>query len=335
MINRAELLVWRRAVEAMEAAPAAEADDYRIATAVGSAYLGRSRSGSAALLIPLAAAATTVARRGGGFQLSPADRVAFNHGGQRWEQAAAILECTAPDLIDTFLVLVADIARRLPTETGDTTWSKVVDLVEEWQVLLGRRNGLTPEQQLGLWGELWMISTAVDADALVAAWRGPDKEAVDFFLDGIGLELKASRRAYVHHVSQRQVIQPVGMHAAYFLSMWIGIEPVRGISLAELVDRLLLKVSDAPALLKRLALVGYSLGDREQYGSRFVTLEDPKWFRAADIPRIRAADNGISDIRYVVTLDPGKALDDQAEGRLWRHFSHPGQTASSGQPASQ
>ena len=84
----------------------------------------------------------------------------------------------------------------------------------------------------------------------------------------------------MHHVSQRQVDLPVGMHQAYLLSVWVGIEPVRGISLAELVDAALARVSDAPALLKQIALLGYSPLDRDQYATRFTPLETPLWFRA-------------------------------------------------------
>lgn len=310
----------RAAFAAIGPSSADEADDFRIATAVGPAFLARARSGAPALLIPLDVAPVSVGRRGGGFALNPVSRVAFEHAGRRWEQAAATLECTESNLLETFLVLVVDIAGRLVSTGREVGWPTVLAWVEEWQMLLARRAVLTPEQQLGLWGELWIISKAVNPDPLVAAWRGPEGEAVDFLFDGVALEVKVSRRARVHHVSQRQIDVPVGIHRAYLLSVWVGIDPIRGISLAELVDAALARVSDAPTLLKRIALLGYAPLDRDQYGTRFIPLDSPLWFRAEDVPRVRAIDPGISQIRYVVTLDIDTSIAPEIASGLWRHF---------------
>jgi hypothetical protein len=296
------------------------ADDYRIAINIGPAFLARARSGEPTLLIPLEVAPRTVGRRGGGFSLTPAERVAFEFAGRRWEQAAATLACTDSGLVEAFLVLVVDIATRLKSITGGPTWSDVLAWVEEWQSLLGRRAALTGEQQLGLWGELWVISHAVNPDSLVAGWRGPEQEAVDFFFDGVGLEVKVSRRAHQHYVSQHQVDLPLGIHDAYLLSVWAGVEPVRGVSLAELVDALLSRVSDAPALFKRIVFVGYSPLDRDQYTTRFIPLEAPRWFRAEDVPRVRVVDPGVSQLRYLVSLEIDKAVASESTGALWRHF---------------
>jgi hypothetical protein len=310
----------REAIAAVGTPSPGEPNDYRIATAVGPAFLARGRSGTPTLLIPLDVAPVTVGRRGGGFSLNPATRVAFEYAGRRWEQAAAALECTESELVDTFLVLVLDISRRLASAATDVTWPTILAWVEEWQMLLARRAVLTPEQQLGLWGELWVISKAANPDRLVVAWRGPEGEAVDFFVDGVALDVKVSRRAHVHHVSQRQIDSPVGLHKAYLLSIWVGVEPVRGTSLAELVDATVGKVSDAPALLRQIALLGYTPLDRDQYATRFIPLDTPRWFRAEDVPRVRTIDAGISQVRYVVTLDIDRSLADDLASGLWRHF---------------
>jgi hypothetical protein len=297
-----------------------ETDDYKIATSVGRAFLARARTGAPALLIPLDVSPKGVGRRGGGFSLIPAGRVAFNHAGRRWEQSAATLECTEPDLVDTFLVLVVDLAQRLAVAAPAVTWPIILDWVEEWQALLARRTALTSEQQLGLWGELWLISNAVDPNLTIAGWRGPERESVDFFLDGIALEVKTSRNAHMHYVSQSQIDRPAGMHAAYLLSIWVGMDPVRGVSLKELVERLLARVSDPPALLKQVALAGYVPSDSEQYTTRFLPLEEPCWYRAGDVPRVRGIDPGISQLRYVVNLDTDKAIPTTQVSDLWRHF---------------
>jgi hypothetical protein len=192
--------------------------------------------------------------------------------------------------------------------------------VEEWQFLLGRKHLLSPEQQLGLWGELWVMSRAVNTDSLFGAWLGPDQEPTDFFYDAIGLEVKVTRQAHVHYVSLSQVDRPRGEFKTYLLSMWVGVDSNQGVSLAEEVDLLLNKVSDPTAFLRRLAQVGYTPHDFGEYGTRFLVLDEPRWFRAEDVPRVREIDEGVSNIRYVVTLDVDDCLDSEQSLALSRHF---------------
>src|SRR5258708_3934420 len=184
--------------------------DYRIAATLGTAFLARGRTGRVTLLVPLPRAGGAVGRSGGGFTFSSAPKVAFAHNGRNWYQASAILECTDDKLADAFLVLVLDLTRRMEAISGEITWQLVLMWVEEWQSLLGRKHLLSPEQQLGLWGELWVMSRVTNTDSLFAAWLGPDQEPVDFFYDAIGLEVKVTRHAHVHYVSQTQVDRPRG-----------------------------------------------------------------------------------------------------------------------------
>jgi hypothetical protein len=307
---------------ALEARPGPDPvgqDDYTIVESLGAAFLAKGRSGSAAMLIPLSLPPSLIARRGGGFVLTPASRVTFNHDGRRWEQAAAVLECTAPSLLDIFLVLAEDISGRLAAQSAPTSWASVLSLLEEWQTLLGQRALLGVEQQLGLWGELRVVA-AGDVDELLAAWRGPDKDAVDFLLGQVGLEVKASRRPHVHYVSQRQAVRPVGSFDSFFCSMWVGIDPSSGTGLADLVDIVAGRCSDPSAFLKKIVAMGYSPLDRESYSTKYVLIESPKWFGRDDVPRVRVADEGVSELRYLVTLDVDKCLDDEMARQMWTRF---------------
>jgi hypothetical protein len=221
-----------------------------------------------------------------------------------------------------------DLAKRLNELCSDATWSSVLGWVEEWQLLLGRPNVMSEEQQLGLWGELWLISKSTRPDSLLAAWRGPEADAIDFFLDGIGLEVKVSRQPHVHHVSQRQVAEPLGEHEAYLISLWIAPDPVRGTSLTQLVNALVAKVADPAFLLKRISELGYSPQHRDQYATRYLLLEYPLCFRARDVPRVRSVDPGVSQIRYVVSLDPDRCLNEEAAKPIWNLIYHSDHSAS-------
>lgn len=324
--------VLREALESVEGPSPDDASDYRIATAIGLAFLGRGRSGAPTLLVPLKLAPAGIGRRGGGFSLHPVSCVAFEHAGRRWEQPAAILECTESQLLDAFLVLVADVAQRLSDVPAEAGWPTLLKWVEEWQSLFARRALLSPEQVLGLWGELWLISDASNLDELVAAWRGPEREPTDLFVDGISVEVKAARQAHAHFMSQRQAERPVGVHQGYLLSMWVGIDPVRGVSLAELVDVVVSRVSDPPLFIKQVASLGYNPLDRDQYSTRFLILDTPRWFDLKDVPRVRSVDPGISHLRYLVNLDPDRAVEDDGALQLWRHFGRPAPPTATSEP---
>jgi hypothetical protein len=74
--------------------------DYQIAKQVGPAFVGRSKLGAPALLIPLEVMPAGSGRQGGGFALV-ASKMSFDHLGRKWEQPAASFECTDPSLLDT------------------------------------------------------------------------------------------------------------------------------------------------------------------------------------------------------------------------------------------
>jgi putative PD-(D/E)XK family protein DUF4420 len=296
-----------------------EENEYQIVSPMGTAFLACSAAGAATLLVPLDIAPSAASRRGGGFTLHAAGRVVFRAHERQWEQPAAILECTNPGLIEIFLVLIADLTDRLDSLPAPH-WAAVLGWVEEWQDLLSRRPVMDSGRQLGLWGELWVVRNAADPGRLIEAWRGPDGDATDFLLDGIGLEVKASRRAHVHHVSQLQVDRPIGKHVAYLVSIWAAVDPAQGSSLPELVDDLIARLANPALLLKKLAHLGYSPVDREHYETRYMPLEAPAWFRIEDVPRVREFDPGISDLRYIVRLDVDRALPDSQAKDLWFHF---------------
>jgi hypothetical protein len=300
--------------------PANHASDYRIATPLCDSYLALGRTELPCLLVPLSAAGGSIGRVGGGFKLIPVSRLAFEHADRYWEQPAAVLECTDCALSETFIVLAREIAHKLKLSGKANTWASLAAMVEEWQTLLGHRTTLSLESQIGLWGELWFLRNARMVDALLGAWRGPENKTIDFFYDGIGLEVKTSQRAHVHHVSLQQVTDPYGQRETYVASLWVEVDPVQGTSLNEMVDSLLQRVSDPTALLRIIANVGYSTLHRELYTQRLTLVDPPLWFRTEDFPRIREMDRGISQVRYVVSLDIQNALDPPRGMQLMRHF---------------
>lgn len=293
---------------------------YRIVEKLGACFVAVGQGRAAALLVPVNAPPTVPARRGGGYTLVPAAEVRFSFGGREWTQPAIAFECADASLLDTFLVLATDIAERLGGVEAAHLERCLVAAVDEWQTLLATRRALTAERQIGLWGELWLLCEAVNPDRLAAGWRGPEGGTIDFVLGGRGLEVKTSRHRWTHHMSQSQAGAPLGDLDAFLLSTWVAVDPVTGRSLANLADHLLATVTDAPALLRQLLSAGYDPADRDAYSTRYLVLEEPSWFRIPDVPRVTAADPGVSDMRYRVALDGEFALALPLRAELWIHF---------------
>jgi len=295
-----------------------EGTDYVLGAEIEAGYAALSRDGLPAFVLPIARLdSDAVGRRASGCELIglPSTRLVF--GERDSIGPAGALVCLDPALTEAFAVLLMDVARRVH-EAGNT-WASLVTFVEEWQTLLSSRGKPSPETELGLWGELWFISQARDTTRLMEGWRGPDRDATDFFFGGTSVEIKASRNRRQHHVSQSQVESPAGAHAAWLLSVWVKQDP-DGETCQDLVTRIRERTGHQGDALKRLARAGYSPRERDNFTTAFRLLEEPEWFDVRDVPRVRVADAGVSHLRYRVSLDEAKRVGPDRSAPLWRHF---------------
>ncbi|HEY4243190.1 MAG TPA: PD-(D/E)XK motif protein [Kofleriaceae bacterium] len=280
-------------------------------------YGATTKDGLPALVVPLAAIGDRViGRRAAGCELRAIRSARFHFRQEIWEGAAAALVCTERAARDIFSVLAVDIATRLPDKPS---WATVAQSVAEWQALLAAAENPSATSELGLWGELWFIDRAVTPSLLVAGWRGPERDATDFFVDGVAAEVKASRQARQHHVSLSQVQEPVGEHPSYLLSLWVKEDPVRGLTVTELVARIELAIDDRAALLRGLLRAGYSQTSGA-YTAHYVVLDEPEWYATAAVPTVRVVDPGVTNIRYRVSLDVTTAVERARANELWTHF---------------
>lgn len=302
----------------LKAGPVGMASDYTLIEPVGAAYAARTKDHLPAIVIPVDRVDQhAIGRRAGGCELVPIRRATFRFQDRMWEAAGAAFVCYDDDVLDAFQVLAADVIARVGDEP---TWASVVEVVNEWQTLLASKGRPNAEGELGLWGELWLIAAAVNAHLMVAAWRGPERDATDFFLGGVAVDVKTSRLRRRHHVSLTQVPAPVGAYPAWLLSMWVKEDPARGLTVVDLVAAIESRCDDPSDLFRRLLRAGYSVASKHSYVTRYVVLAEPEWFAAADVPTIRAADPGVSEVRHRVDLDEELAADAETADGLWKHF---------------
>jgi hypothetical protein len=304
-----------RIIEAYESRTSGENVDYLMlhVDAVPSdvAMLANSREGLASLVIPLPRVEAATARHTKELSLLALPALEYSREQVSWRGAAAVIECRDHALLKSFAALVAAFVSRL-TLVKAVTWNHVSSLFSEWERLFGRRATLSPECELGLWAELWWLSRTNDLTTLLEGWRGPEGAAVDFLSNGSGFEIKAGRRRGCHYISHAQVDTAVGDATSYFVSMLVQPDPVSGRTLTDLVHELGSKVEASGVFEERLAMAGYVRADEHLYTRGLALLERPSLYMAADVPRVRDVDPGVSELRYRVQLPLDAALEGDA-----------------------
>jgi hypothetical protein len=101
--------------------------------------------------------------------------------------------------IEVFAVLCEDLISKVSEiESNDEVLRILVQRLDKWKSLFDSASGqgLTPEQQRGLYGELYFLrswlETNTDIPHAILAWQGPGGNIRDFQLGEWGLEVKTT-----------------------------------------------------------------------------------------------------------------------------------------------
>lgn len=284
---------------------------YVVTAEVSGSYRARTAGGNRILLIPITDARPPLDRVTGDILLSFRQSVRFELAGEGFESSAAIVECANEALENTFDVLADDLARSLRADQQRPPPQRVSQELSRWEALLRSKRHLSREEEVGLWGELWFLSSLPNADEALSIWRGPEAENVDFVGGGIGVECKASMRRLEHYVSQEQVTRPLGELAVFVLSLWVDRDPTGGRTINDLIAAVEERLADRTEFESKLLGTGYSRADSHHYKLRLRELEHPLLFPIDAVPRVRDADPGVTNIRFLAALEEASALDPQ------------------------
>jgi hypothetical protein len=196
--------------------------------------------------------------------------------------------------------------------------SFVAERLARWQQFLqrGHRDALSAREQLGLWGELATLRYLMEsrtANDVVAAWKGPTRDAQDFRFASIWIECKTIGETDPDvAVSSLEQLQPG--QVPLFLLVHIAAEGQSGLRLIDQVTALRELLADKPGTAERfeklLRMAGYD--DEHSYPACY-SLVGSTWYRVAgSFPRLNRLNtpSGISDARYRIRIS---ALADHAE----------------------
>jgi len=186
------------------------------------------------------------------------------------------------------------------------------------EVLLRHRR-LSPEEEIGLFGELLLLDHLLDrvpAAEAVLGWRGPQREEHDFDVGGNDIEVKSTTAEQrIHWINDGRQLEPTIGRSLWLLSVQLTSAGADGQSLAELVDQISSKlVTNAHVgdlFRSKLAELGWNDESSMLHTTKYRLRSEPQLY-AADagfpaITRKRLTDAGFNlalvvQLRYALNL---------------------------------
>ena len=272
--------------------------------------LGRGLEGSVVLLTPpeTQPEAPTSLKR---VSLAPRIRCRVESGTRVDEIDAGVVEFRDDDdaLTDHFLGVSGALIELLGPTPAPGDVGKSMNRLLRLFAAPDRARGT----ELGVWGELLLLSSSLDPVALVDAWHSSIDDKFDFSTPGARLEVKTTTRdGRIHHFGLGQLL-PIDGLAMHVASIVTG-ETDTGLSVSDLVDLLRARLVTAPdRQMKVLEMVAATLGNDWPHtsGRRFddqVARSSVRVLKASDVPRVEAGPPEILDVSLTVDVSEVTAL---------------------------
>lgn len=223
----------------------------------------------------------------------PANKLAYINVETLVEQGVRYVEISTTDarlLVDGYAMLMA-IADRIQHDGAEplTAFDETLDV---WQSILSTRTRLSPEAEVGLFGELLLVRAFLETGALGGTgWRGGFNEEHDFGFSVADVEVKTTsgekRRHWVHGLTQ---LVRTGETPLWVLSVQItrgGHE--QGETLPELIDSVLSMVDESERIVvdSNLSQIGWADEQRDLFANSWRLRTTPLALQVDDdFPRL-------------------------------------------------
>lgn len=220
-------------------------------------------------------------------------------------------------LTDIFNSLINDIIKSITDkEDYKTILKDYSNRLLKWQSLFEKAyfNGLSPEEQRGLFGELYFLRKLLSGNDLLNVlnlWMGPENQIHDFQNGDCSVEVKTTygnNHQRIQISSERQLdVSHIGHLFLFHLSL--DSRHQDGETLNQMVNSIsLLLDSDSAAMNKfnsKLLAAGYFNHHRELYNDTGYLLRHENYYKVElDFPRIEEADvrHGVGDVKYSIIV---------------------------------
>jgi hypothetical protein len=212
--------------------------------------------------------------------------------GARWWEFGAIGNDV---LLDAYPVVCA-VADRVQQDAKSFAIA-VRDVIETYHELLRGIERLSEQEEIGLFGELWVLDRLIDGlgeAVAVGAWRGAFSEEHDFAFPEDDVEVKTTMSETRRHwVGTPTQLEPTIGRPLWLLSLQITTAGLGGLSLPELIASLRLRIVDGTAraaLEESLGMLRWRDDQAALYRRRLRLRTDPAVFRVdGDFPAVTSA----------------------------------------------
>lgn len=275
--------------------------------------LGVDASNRACILFELEETAEDQSWRFGGIELNRFANARIASGRTHRTGPVLVAACQDFENLWRFAVLAAELDEILKAEPHafDTT-SDIREHIAEWARFFSRTN-LDVKEALGLWGELEVLLCLGASKRSVECWHGPEAESIDFFGNGVGIEVKTAVDRPVHWFSLDQTRD--ASRKVFVASVLVREDPVAGLDLDSKVAQIRRSVRGLLDFDRKLLKAGYAPGAASEYRFRCSSVS---LLPANSVPRPRRIDDGVCEIRFssdlseVPRLSPARAAAEAA-----------------------
>jgi hypothetical protein len=219
---------------------------------------------------------------------------------------------------EVFSVFCEDLVSAVSSIADDNiVLEKLLNRLEKWKSLFDKASfsGLNPEEQVGLYGELFFIRLWINKSSnlnrCIHAWVGPDMEIRDFQLNDWGLEVKASKtknHQKVYISSERQ-LDTSNLNNLILFHLSLEEQQDNGETLNEIVDEISDKLQNNTITLTeyktKLFQAGYYKHHAVIYDAIGYQIRSISYYLVRDeFPRIEESDvrKGVGNIKYSIVL---------------------------------
>lgn len=219
---------------------------------------------------------------------------------------------------DIFTVLCEDLIATIANETNEKKLVKeILNRFEKWKSLFNKigLQGLTPEEQRGLFGELYFLRKYLQANTnhlkIVNTWIGTEKQVRDFQSGTWAVEVKTTHgnnHQKVHISSERQ-LDTTNLEDLFLYHISLEQMQNSGETLNDIVDSVIgILGADTLALNKfknKVYEVGYFESHRNLYDAAGYFIRQDVFYKVeSDFPRIQENEIrvGVGDVKYSIIL---------------------------------
>jgi len=219
---------------------------------------------------------------------------------------------------DIFDTLVADVICAIIYESNSIVILKnFSNRLIKWQSLFEKfkRQGLTPEEQRGLYGELFFmrkfLQTNFDFNNIIISWVGSEKQIRDFQYGSWSVEVKTTHgnnHQKVQINSERQ-LDTTNLENLFLNHLSLEVRQQSGETLNQIVDSTIeILSSDFNAMNQyrnKLLEAGYFEQHRQLYTDIGYFIRQDIFYKVEnDFPRIEEKDirEGVGDVKYSIVV---------------------------------